>query len=71
MKDVNELTVGDLKKALKGVPDEIPVRLCSDSGVNQGLGEIIIESASYTHYVHGEKVIAHFDIYANDYESEE
>ena len=42
---MKELTVRDLRQALKGVPDDIPVRLDSDSGVDQGLGEIIIESA--------------------------
>lgn len=42
---MKELTVRDLRHALIGVPDDILVRLDSDSGVDQGLGEIIIESA--------------------------
>jgi hypothetical protein len=68
---MKELTVGELKKALEGVPDELPVKLSSDSGVDQGMGEIIIESAKYIHYIHGEQVTAYFDIYANDHESED
>ncbi len=33
------LTVGELRKALEGVPDNLEVRLSSDSGVGQGEGE--------------------------------
>lgn len=32
------ITVGELRKALEGVPDELEVRLGSDSGLDQGLG---------------------------------
>ena len=39
------LTVGELRKALEGVPDNLEVKLSSDTGVDQGEGEIIIESA--------------------------
>lgn len=42
---MQELTVRDLRHALVGVPDDIPVRLGSDSGVGQGMGEIVIEEA--------------------------
>ncbi len=56
------LTVGELKKALEGVPDELEVQLSSDSGVDQGLGEIVIESARY---IRGEN--GWFEIYANDH----
>lgn len=56
------LTVGELRKALEGVPDEFEVRLGSDSGIDQGLGEIVIESA---HHIKGED--GWFEIYANDH----
>lgn len=66
------LTVGELRKALECVPDEIEVRLSSDSGVDQGEGEIIVESASHVKYnskTFG--VIEYFDIYANDHVEED
>ena len=60
---MKELTVRDLRQALKGVPDDIPVRLDSDSGVDQGLGEIIVESARRVTYGSED----YFSIYANDH----
>lgn len=45
-----------------GVPDDLPVRLGSDSGVDQGYGDIIIEKASW---IKGEG--GWFEIYANDH----
>lgn len=59
---MKELTVKELKEALKGVPDDLPVRLSSDSGVDQGIGEIIIEKACW---IKGEG--GWFDICANDH----
>ena len=56
------LTVGKLKEALKDVPDDLEVRLSSDSGVDQGIGEIIIEDAYRVSY----KNVDYFNIYAND-----
>ena len=41
------LTVGDLKKKLQDVPDWVPVELVSDTGVDQGLGDIVVEDAYY------------------------
>ena len=60
---MKELTVRDLRQALKGVPDDLPVRLDSDSGVDQGLGEIIVESARRVTYGSED----YFSIYANDH----
>ena len=61
------LTVGELKEALKDVPNDTVVRLTSDTGVDQGqYGVIVIESAYYTHYVSGEHTIDFFNIYANE-----
>lgn len=68
------LTVGELKKALEGVPDELEVRLSSDTGVDQGIGRIIVESARRVKYSlpegqsfeDGSTGVDYFDIYAND-----
>ena len=68
------LTVGELRKALEGVPDALEVRLSSDTGVDQGMGEIIIESARRVkydlpegkHFEDGSTGVDYFDIYAND-----
>lgn len=59
---MQELTVRDLRHALVGVPDDLPVRLSSDTGVDQGYGDIIIEEARW---IRGEE--GWFDIYANDH----
>lgn len=64
-----ELTVGELRKALECVPDNVPVRLSSDTGVDQGCGEIVVLAASYVCYP---KINMHyFSIYANDMIGEE
>ena len=65
---MKSLTVGELKEALKDVPNDTIVRLTSDTGVDQGEFPIVVESASYNTYYD------FFDIYANeeeDYEEEE
>ena len=56
------LTVGELRKALAGVPDELEVQLSSDTGVDQGEGEIVVEEARRVQY----KNTDYFEIYAND-----
>ena len=68
------LTVGELRKALEGVPDNLEVQPSSDTGVDQGEGEIIIESAkrvNYSlpegrHFEDGSTEVDYFEIYAND-----
>lgn len=47
---MRELTVGELRKALEGVPDSLVVKLGSDSGVDQGIGETVgtIKVMEYT-----------------------
>lgn len=68
------LTVGELRKALEGVPDELEVQLSSDTGVDQGEGTIIIESARRVNYKlkdnqsfeDGTNEVDYFEIYAND-----
>lgn len=80
------LTVGELKKALEGVPDNLEVVLSSDSGVDQSDfgGEIVIEDAYRVHYKlpdgqkfddTGDDEVDYFTIYCNDrdedYEDEE
>ena len=47
---VKELTVGDLRRAIDGVADDVPVILSSDTGVDQGYGDIIISDAKYIEY---------------------
>lgn len=57
------LTVGELRKAIESVPDELEVKLDSDTGIDQGgLGEIVIEMARRVQY--GD--VDYFEIYAND-----
>lgn len=66
------LTVGELRKALEGVPNDTEVQISSDSGVDQGEGEIIVESASHVKYnLEDGTLVEHFDIYANDYTYDE
>lgn len=40
-----KLTVGELRKALENVPDNLEIRLWSDTGVDQVGGDVIIEDA--------------------------
>lgn len=69
------LTVGELRKALEGVPDYLIVQLGSDSGVDQGEGKIVVEMARRVKYElpngqrfddTGETGVDYFEIYAND-----
>lgn len=60
---MKELTVKDLRHALVGVPDDLPVRLSSDTGVDQGYGDIIIEESRRVKY----NDVDYFEIYANDH----
>ena len=43
--ETKPLTVGELRKALDGVPDDLEVRISSDTGVDQGEGEIFVARA--------------------------
>lgn len=61
---MKKLTVGELRAALVGVPDELEIELSSDTGVDQGMGEIIVESARRVTYGNTD----YFDIYTNDRE---
>lgn len=78
-----KLTVGELKKALDNVPDDLEVELWSDSGVDQSDDdcEVVIEDA-YRHTYQlpegqkfddtGDNKVDYFVIYANyRYEEEE
>lgn len=78
-----KLTVGELKKALENVPDELEVELWSDSGVDQSDddSDVVIEDA-YRHTYQlpegqifddtGDNKADYFVIYANyRYEEEE
>lgn len=66
------LTVGQLKKALKDIPDDLEVYLSSDSGVDQcDNGEIVIEEAKRITLDFGATYIDRFDIYCNIVSDEE
>lgn len=76
------LTVGELKKALEGVPDNLKVILSSDSGVDQSPdeGTIVIEDAYRVKYDlpdgqrfddTGETGVDYFTIYCNDRDEDE
>lgn len=68
---MKNLTVGELKKALECVPNDVIVRLASDTGVDQGqYGDIVVEDAFYTHYSVDGYTVDSFDIYANEEEVE-
>ena len=77
MEDV--LTVKKLKEALQDVPDDLEVRLVSDTGVDQGLGMVIVEDAYRVNYElpdgkvseEGLTGVDYFAIYANDRETDE
>lgn len=73
MKEYKELTVGELRKALEGVPDELHIRLSSDTGVDQGHldGEVIVEKARRVKYQISDEIIDYFEIYANEREIDE
>lgn len=78
-----KLTVGELKKALENVPNELEIELWSDSGVDQCDDddfEVVVEDA-YRHtyelekgeqFEDGSNKVDYFVIYANyRYEDEE
>ncbi len=69
---MKNLTVGELRKALEGVPDELEIELSSDSGVDQcGYDdeEVVIEDAHRCTYNYkdekGTEKVDYFVIYAN------
>ena len=58
------LTAGKLRQALENVPDDVIVELASDTGVEQGEGDIIVEDAYYETFYYNN--YRKFIIYAND-----
>lgn len=60
-------TVGDLREALKDVPDDLIVELSSDTGVDQSGDEVIVEGANRVKYAN----VDYFSIYVNAYSSED
>ena len=65
---LKKLTVGELRKALQGVPDNLIVELASDSGVDQcGDGDVVIEKAWRVTFENYDR----FWIYCNVREDEE
>lgn len=70
---MRNITVGELRKAIEEVDDSVELRLDSDTGVDQGMGRIVIESAKYTKYAPKgtDNVIEYVSIYANDIEDDD
>jgi hypothetical protein len=66
------LLVGELKKELENVPDDLIVKLVSDSGVDQGVGTIVVEGAHRVNYQIPDTpiMVDYFAISANDYEED-
>lgn len=59
------ITVKSLREALKDAPDDAVLVLSSDTGVDQGAGEIVIENVYMSPYWN------EFVIYANDVDPDE
>ena len=70
MKD--NITVGYLRKALENVPDDLPVVLTSDNGVDCGEDDaVVIEGAMRVAYQTIFEDVDYFAIYANFVEKED
>ena len=70
MKD--NITVGYLRKALEGVPDDLPVVLTSDNGVDCSEDDaVVIEGAMRVAYQTIFEDVDYFAIYANFVEKED
>ena len=68
---IKKLTVGELRKALENVPDDLEVELSSDTGVDDGPSEVIVNDARRVKYTSIYDVqVDKFVIYA-DYNEEE
>lgn len=68
---VKSLTVGKLKSVIADLPDDLEVRLSSDTGVDQGEGTIIIEDAYRTKYETANFKVDYLTIYANDIDEDD
>ena len=76
---MKELTVGELRAALKDVPDHLAVRITSDSGVDQGGDMCVVEEAKRIRYSldnnklipESIRMVDYFSIYANYYDNDE
>ena len=58
---------------MTNVPNDVIIRLSSDSGVDQSeYGEIVVEDAWHTHITYKgiDRTLDYFDIYANEVEYE-
>jgi hypothetical protein len=64
---MKRLTVGQLREVIKNIPDDVWVELSSDTGVDQGEGEVVVESAYHVKYKHpGGETVEYLAIYCND-----
>lgn len=59
-------TVGELKKVIADLPDDLELKLSSDTGVDQGEGRIIIENVYRVKYENKYGKIDYLSVYTND-----
>ena len=68
----SNITVGDLRRAIEDVPDDLPVILTSDNGVDCGEDDaVVIEGATRVKYKTLFEDVDYFAIYANFAEKED
>lgn len=68
---VKSLTVGKLKSVIADLPDDLEVKLSSDTGVDQGEGVIIVEDAYRTKYETANFKVDYLTIYVNDIDEDD
>ena len=67
------LTVGKLKSVIADLPDDLEVKLSSDTGVDQGQigGRIVVEDACRVKYETAHFKYDYLDIYVNEIEDDD
>lgn len=68
---IQSLTVGKLKSIIADLPDDLEVKLSSDTGVDQGMGTIIVEDAYRTKYETDSFKVDYLTIYVNDIDEDD
>lgn len=57
------LTVGELKKALEGVPDRLEIKISNDIDLDQGKGPIVVGGGYMVKYKIGKVVKDYYALY--------
>ena len=68
---IQSLTVGKLKSVIADLPDDLEVKLSSDTGVDQGMGTIIVEDAYRIKYETDSFKVDYLTIYVNDIDEDD